>query len=70
MNEHNKPQRNRPPQHQHRSPYQDEVAAEAPKQWRWSEWMLAKLRVDGGKVLNQKTEEEILEWHQHNTTIH
>ena len=51
-----------------RSPYQEALVAEALKQWRWSEWQLAKLRVDGGKAPHNYTEEEIIKWHQCNTT--
>ena len=53
-----------------RSPYQEQFLAEALKQWRWSEWMLAKLRVEGGKAPTNYNEEEIIKWHQCNTTTH
>ena len=60
-------QRNRH-QHQPRSPYQEQCLADAQKQWRWSEWMLAKLRTDHGKQPHINTEEEIIEWHRKTTT--
>ena len=51
-----------------RSPYHEALVAEALKHWRWSEWQLAKLRVQGGKAPTNYTEEEIIKWHQCNTT--
>ena len=51
-----------------RSPYHEALAADAQKQWRWSEWQLAKLRVQVGKAPTNYTEEEIIKWHQCNTT--
>ena len=51
-----------------RSPYQEQLSAEALKQWRWSEWQLAKLRVDKGNAPTNYNEEEIIKWHQCNTT--
>ena len=53
-----------------RSTYHESLVAEAVKQWRWSEWQLAKLRVEGGKAPHSYNEEEIIKWHQCNTTTH
>ena len=51
-----------------RSPYHEALVADAMKQWRWSEWMLAKLRVDKGTAPANYNEEEIIAWNQCNTT--
>lgn len=50
------------------SPYHDALVAEAMKDWRWSEWMLAKLRVDKGNAPTNYNEEEIIKWHRRTTT--
>lgn len=51
-----------------RSPYREALVAEALKQWRWSEWQLAKLRTDKGNAPSNYSEEEIIKWRQCNTT--
>lgn len=65
MNTNNQRRRNR---FVARSPYHEALLAAAMEQWRWSEWQLAKLRVQGGKAPPNYTEEEIIKWHQCNTT--
>lgn len=50
------------------SPYHEALVADAMKQWRWSEWQLAKLRSDKGNTPTNHNEEEIIKWHQCNTT--
>lgn len=51
------------------SPYHEQQLADATKQWRWSEWQLAKLRIDKGNAPTNHNEEEIIKWHQCNATI-
>lgn len=41
---------------------------EAKQRWDWSEWLLAKLRVEEGSPAKVFTDEEILAWHHQLTT--
>jgi hypothetical protein len=50
------------------NPYHEALVADAQKHWRWSEWQLAKLRVDRGNAPINHNEEEIIKWHQCNPT--
>lgn len=57
--------------HRQREWYSDanqQKLREARQQWDWSEWLLGKLRVEGGSPAKTITDEEILAWH-HQLTI-